>query len=392
MDFTSLKGELESTLHDNILKFWMDRTIDTVNGGFIGKIDGNNNVVENMPKGAIMHGRILWTFAAAYRTSGREEYLAMAKRAYDYIVENFVDSEFGGVYWSLTADGKPLDPKKQYYAIAFVIYGLSEYNRATGNREALELAIKLFHDIEDHSYDPVNNGYEEASTREWGDLGDVRLSAKDANEKKTMNTHLHILEAYTNLLRVWDDPQLRKQTINLLEIFLDKIYDKSTGHLGLFFDDEWTDKSAGEFSYGHDIEASWLLLETAHVLHDEELTGRTHAACRKIAEASLEGYMEDGSMIYEFHEGELVTERHWWVQAEALIGLVYLYRFHGVDSLDKVEKTWKYIKDFIIDHENGEWWWSRMPDGSVNHKDDKAGFWKCPYHNGRMCMEILSVI
>ncbi len=392
MDLKELSRELEKTLHDNILNFWLSRTVDTVNGGFIGRIDGNNNADADSPKGAIMYGRILWTFSAAYRTSGREEYLEAAERAYDYILKHFIDNEFGGVYWSLTAEGQPLDTKKQYYAIAFVIYGLSEYNRATGNKEALELAVRLFHDIEDHSYDSVNNGYEEASTREWADLGDVRLSLKDANEKKTMNTHLHILEAYTNLVRVCDDSLLRSQTANLLEIFLEKIYKPETGHLGLFFDDEWNEKSVGEFSYGHDIEASWLLLETAKVLGDEELYDRTLKTCRRIAEASFEGYMEDGSMIYELHEGELVTERHWWVQAETLIGLVYLYKFHGVDTTDKIAKTWKYMDENIIDHENGEWWWSRMPDGSINRKDDKAGFWKCPYHNGRMCMEILSVI
>ncbi len=392
MDLKELSRELEKTLHDNILNFWLSRTVDTVNGGFIGRIDGNDNADADSPKGAIMYGRILWTFSAAYRTSGREEYLEAAERAYDYILKHFIDNEFGGVYWSLTAEGQPLDTKKQYYAIAFVIYGLSEYNRATGNKEALELAVRLFHDIEDHSYDSVNNGYEEASTREWADLGDVRLSLKDANEKKTMNTHLHILEAYTNLVRVCDDSLLRSQTANLLEIFLEKIYKPETGHLGLFFDDEWNEKSVGEFSYGHDIEASWLLLETAKVLGDEELYDRTLKTCRRIAEASFEGYMEDGSMIYELHEGELVTERHWWVQAETLIGLVYLYKFHGVDTTDKIAKTWKYMDENIIDHENGEWWWSRMPDGSINRKDDKAGFWKCPYHNGRMCMEILSVI
>ncbi len=392
MDLKELSRELENTLHDNILNFWLSRTVDTVNGGFIGRIDGNDNADADSPKGAIMYGRILWTFSAAYRTSGREEYLEAAERAYDYILKHFIDNEFGGVYWSLTAEGQPLDTKKQYYAIAFVIYGLSEYNRATGNKEALELAVRLFHDIEDHSYDSVNNGYEEASTREWADLGDVRLSLKDANEKKTMNTHLHILEAYTNLVRVCDDSLLRSQTANLLEIFLEKIYKPETGHLGLFFDDEWNEKSVGEFSYGHDIEASWLLLETAKVLGDEELYDRTLKTCRRIAEASFEGYMEDGSMIYELHEGELVTERHWWVQAETLIGLVYLYKFHGVDTTDKIAKTWKYMDENIIDHENGEWWWSRMPDGSINRKDDKAGFWKCPYHNGRMCMEILSVI
>ncbi len=394
MDFAELKRELEKTVHENILNFWLTRTIDECNGGFIGQIDGNGNIITDSPKGAIQNGRILWTFSSAYRIFGRKEYLDAAQRAFDYITERFIDRRYGGVYWSLTAEGVPLDTKKQYYALAFVIYGLSEFYRATGNAKALEEAVKLFRDIEEHSYDPVNNGYEEASTREWGLLGDVRLSLKDANEKKTMNTHLHIIEAYTNLLRVWDDPVLRRQTANLLEIFLDKIMDDETGHLGLFFDDEWNLKSEGIFSYGHDIEASWLLLETAMVLNDEVLIRRTRKACRKIADASMEGYLEDGSMAYEIgHDGKLDSERHWWVQAEVLVGLVYLYKFHGDEGAsEKIGKTWRYISENIIDHENGEWWWSIMPDGSVNRKDDKAGFWKCPYHNGRMCMEIISTI
>ena len=219
----------------------------------------------------------------------------------------------------------------------------------------------------------------------------MRLSDKDANEKKTMNTHLHILEAYTNLLRIWPDEGLRRQTRNLLEIFLSRIVQPQNGHLGLFFDDRWQLKSAGCFSYGHDIEASWLLLETAATLGDEALYERTRTSCYAIANAALEGYMGDWSMIYERHpDGTRNLERHWWVQAECVIGLFYLYRLHGrKEALEPALKTWDYIKTHLIDRTGGEWWWSILPDGSVNRTDDKAGFWKCPYHNSRMCMELI---
>ena len=197
-----LKNEMHSVLTDNILSYWMQKMIDNVHGGFYGRITGEEVLMPEAEKGAILNARILWTFSAAYRLLKREEYLVTATRAKRYILDNFYDKEFGGIYWSLDYKGEPLDTKKQIYAIGFAIYGLSEYHRATNDAEALEYAIKLFECIEAHSFDEVKNGYCEALTREWGEIADMRLSDKDANERKTMNTHLHILEPYTNLFRV----------------------------------------------------------------------------------------------------------------------------------------------------------------------------------------------
>lgn len=387
------KRELTEELRNNILPFWARQMVDP-GGGFFGRMTGTGELIANAGRSAILCGRILWTFSAAYRTSGCEQYLATATAARDYLLDKFLDKTYGGVYWSVDAAGNPADTKKQFYALGFAIYGLSEYARATGDERALREAIGLFRAIEEHSYDAVNNGYEEAAARDWSPIDDVRLSDKDANEKKTMNTHLHILEAYTNLLRIWPDEGLRRQTRNLLEIFLSRIVQPQNGHLGLFFDDRWQLKSAGCFSYGHDIEASWLLLETAATLGDEALYERTRTSCYAIANAALEGYMGDWSMIYERHpDGTRNLERHWWVQAECVIGLFYLYRLHGrKEALEPALKTWDYIKTHLIDRTGGEWWWSILPDGSVNRTDDKAGFWKCPYHNGRMCMEIAAHI
>ena len=393
MEEKQLKAELLAELHDNILPFWQTHMTDP-EGGFFGRMTGRGELRPDAERSAILCGRILWTFAAAYRTTGREEYLRTAAQARDYLLEHFIDRRYGGVFWSVDAQGRPLDTKKQFYALAFAIYGLSEYARATGDAQATEEAAALYCAIETRSYDPAGNGYEEAATHDWQPIADMRLSDKDANERRTMNTHLHILEAYTNLLRVWPDAALRRQTRNLLEIFLDRIADPRTGHLGLFFDEHWQLRSEGVYSFGHDIEASWLMLETAFVLGDDALTERTRACCARIADAALEGYLEDGSLLYERHaDGKLDRERHWWGQAECVVGLFYLYRFHGRrEALAPALKTWSYIRRHLVDREGGEWWWSILPDGSINRRDDKAGFWKCPYHNGRMCMEVAGLI
>lgn len=389
----TLYNELEAELLNDILPYWMERMVDPA-GGFYGRMTGDDRLDNTAPRSAILYGRILWTFSAAYRRTGDARHLETATRAKEYILRHFIDPQQGGVYWSVDTRGEVVDGKKQFYAIGFVIYGLSEYHRATGDREALDTAIELYRAIERHAYDPQNNGYEEAAARDWSPLADVRLSDKDANENKTMNTHLHILEAYANLLRAWRDEELLQRTRNLLEIFLERIVDTETGHLGLFFDDEWNCRSGRTWSYGHDIEASWLLLETASTIGDPELEARTLVACRRMADAALEGLRPDGSLNYECHaDGTIDREKHWWVQAECVIGQFYLYRYHDrPEALEGAVRTWEYIKNHLIDRQNGEWWWSILPDGTVNRKDDKAGFWKCPYHNGRMCMEIMTRI
>lgn len=386
-----LSSEVKAELENNILPFWMTRMEDCDNGGFYGRISGENELYKSASKGAILNARILWTFSAAYRLLAKKEYLDTATRAKNYIINHFYDKEFGGIYWELDYLGNPVDTKKQIYAIGFAIYGLSEYSRATGEAEALDYAKRLFDVIEKYSFDSERNGYVEALTREWQPIEDMRLSDKDENERKTMNTHLHILEPYTNLYRVWKDERLKKQISNLIDIFLEKILDKETYHLNLFFEDDWTNKYH-IVSYGHDIEASWLIHEAALVLGDEDILKKVEPAIVKIAEAADEGLNPDGSMIYEnfIDKGKVDRELHWWVQAENVVGHINLYQHFGDrQALEKAVKCWNFIKTFIIDGQNGEWHWSVYANHEVNIKDDKAGFWKCPYHNGRMCMEIL---
>lgn len=315
----------------------------------------------------------------------------MASRAKEYLIGKFYDEQYGGIFWELDFKGNPADTKKQIYAIGFAIYGLSEYVRATGDKEALEYAVKLFDVIERYSFDSVRGGYFEAFTRDWKPIEDMRLSEKDENESKTMNTHLHVLEAYTNLYRVWKNELLKKQLAHLIDVFLHRILDKDTNHLNLFFDDNWINKYH-IMSYGHDIEASWLIHEAAIVLGDKSVLGEVEAIVPRIAKAADEGLNDDGSMIYERFVDKDVIDRelHWWVQAENVVGHVNLYQ-HYADSkaLETASDCWKFIKDKLIDKVNGEWYWSISNDGTINKNDDKAGFWKCPYHNARMCLEII---
>ena len=386
-----LRNEMRSELENNILPFWMNKMEDNEQGGFYGEITGNDELRPEASKGAILNARILWTFSAAYRLLKKPEYLKTATRAKRYLIDRFYDPEYGGIYWELDYKGNPLDTKKQIYAIGFAIYGLSEYARATGDAEALEYAQRLFEVIEQHSFDPVQNGYLEALTRDWQPIEDMRLSDKDENEKKTMNTHLHILEPYTNLYRIWKDEWLERQLRNLIDVFITRILDPQTGHLNLFFEEDWTNKYR-IYSYGHDIEASWLIHEAALVLGDETVLKRIEPLIVRIAQAADEGLNPDGSMIYEnfLDKQKIDRELHWWVQAENVVGHINLYQHFGDESaLDIAARCWEFIKAKLIDHEQGEWHWSILPDGTVNRKDDKAGFWKCPYHNGRMCMEVI---
>ena len=423
MELSVLKREMQDVLENNILHFWQTKMVDHENGGFYGRIDGQEVLHPEAEKGAILNARILWTFSAAYRVLGKEEYLKTATYAKEYFIEHFIDKEYGGVYWSLDYKGNPLNTRKQFYAIGFALYGMSEYARATGDREALECALQLFDCIEEHALDPLYNGYIEAMTRDWQPIADMRLSELDANFPKSQNTHLHIIEPYANLYRCLQEikakescdyvpvlgsvlpvgisvPQETVNTVegalrNIIGIFTDHILNPETHHLDLFFEMDWT-RGAGQLeSYGHDIECSWLMHEAALVLGDPYVLEKMEPIVQEVAKASEKGLRPDGSMIHEANltTGHVDDDLHWWVQAENVVGWFNIYEhFADGQALDNALRCWEYIKQNLIDYENGEWHWSRHPDGSLNTVDDKAGFWKCPYHNGRMCLELIERI
>ena len=419
-EIINMRKEMQDVLEQNILRFWLEKMQDQENGGFYGRIDGQEVLHADAEKGAVLNARILWSFSAAYRVLGKPEYLAAATRAKDYIIDHFIDREYGGVFWSLDATGQPLNTRKQFYAIGFAIYGMSEYARATGDHEALECALQLFDCIETHALDHEYGGYIEATARDWSPIADMRLSELDANFPKSQNTHLHIIEPYANLYRCLKELQAKsscdyvpaigavlpvtitvsQDTIdrvggalrNIISIFTDKILNPETHHLDLFFEMDWT-RGAGHLeSYGHDIECSWLMHEAALVLGDPEVLERMEPIVRQVAAASAKGLRPDGSMIHEANldTGHVDDDLHWWVQAENVVGWYNIWQYFGDEqALGRALKCWEYIKAQLIDWDNGEWHWSRHPDGTLNTVDDKAGFWKCPYHNSRMCLEIM---
>ncbi len=346
--------------------------------------------LEVPPKGSVLNSRILWAFSAAYNLTGNLDYLYTAERAFDYVIDHFIDKEYGGVYWTVDFKGNPGDAKKQIYALAFAIYGLSEFYQCNKNQAAKEMAIELYDLIVRHSYDTINGGYVEALSRDWKELPDLRLSKKDANEKKSMNTHLHLLEGFTNLYRIWPNEVLNRKIIELLHIFDDYIIDKRSGHLGLFFDEKWRVKS-NLISYGHDIEAAWLLQEAAEIAGDKEHVEKITLQSVRLANAAAEGLDSDGGLWYEYdiNGRHLIKEKHWWPQAEAMVGFYHASQITGDKSFFKRSMaSWQFVKDHILDKVNGEWFWGVTENYSLMN-EDKVGIWKCPYHNSRACIELI---
>ena len=390
-------ARFRAELEDNILAFWIRHAVDREHGGFYGVIHSDLSVDKRAHRSAVVNARILWTFSAAARLLGNAQYREIADRAWDYIIHRFWDKENGGVYWMLDYKGKPVSDRKQIYAQAFTIYAMAEYFRVSGKTESLDRAKLLFNLIERHSRDAVFKGYLEARSRNWGALADMRLSEKDMNSPKSMNTHLHVMEAYTNLLRVWRNSELAASQNDLLEVTMDRIADGRTGHFRLFFDRQWNSMS-DHISFGHDIEGSWLIYEAAEVLGDPVLVAVARNVSLQMAEAVYnEGRDKDGSIFYErSSRGEFVDpNKHWWAQAEAVVGFYNAFQLARDERYrETAERAWDYIDTRIIDREHGEWRAKLRPDGTPwkESEDPDAclvGPWKCPYHNGRMCMEMI---
>ncbi len=386
------KCDLEKELL-NVLAFWQNNTMDKANGGFYGKIDNNNKIMAEAPKGSVLNSRILWSFSAAYDLTKTPDYLQTAQRAFNYIRDYFIDNQFGGVFWSVDYKGNPLDTKKQIYALAFAIYGLSEFYISSKNEEAKSLAIESYRKIVEYSYDKENGGYIEALTRQFEGMADLRLSKKDANEKKSMNTHLHLLESFANLYRIWTDERLKERITELIFIFTNHIMDPETHHLILFFDEKWN-KRSHIVSYGHDIEAAWIIEEATAIIKDKSLLEQVKEPSVLLANASTEGLDSDGGLWYEYDTAKdvLIKEKHWWPQAESMVGFFNAWQITGNEKyLLQSVSSWHFIQQYMVDQKNGEWFWGIKEDYSIMN-EDKAGIWKCPYHNGRACIELIKRI
>jgi mannobiose 2-epimerase len=389
-----LKTDVANELTGRLLPFWMEKTVDLKHGGFYGKMDNDLHVHSNAEKSCILYSRILWTFACAYRLFKDEQYLITAKRAFDYLLKYFWDDQYSGLYLMVDYRGKAYEPRKLVYNLSFGIYGFSEYYRATGEKEALDRAIRLYRLIEEYCHDNINRGYFEACSRDWRLINDLHLTRKKLHEKKSMNTHLHLLESYTNLLRIWDDEQLQQSIRELIEVFHRFIIDPSTCHFKLFFDEFW-DSKLDTVSFGHDIEGSWLLYEAAKVLGDEALLGKVKYRALEMAEKIYHEGLDAqyGGLFNELEKGVLNTTKIWWVQCEAMVGFFNAFELTGEARFwDTVYDIWKFNEHYLFDKIHGEWFAEISRDSKVNDKYYKVGPWKCPYHNGRACMELITRI
>ncbi len=382
------KRIISNELTKGILPFWMNHMVDRQNGGFFGRIDGNNQAHPTANKSVILNTRILWTFSVAYQYQSVSKYRFMADRAYDYISKYFMDDVEGGVFWMLDHQGNVIDNKKQIYAQAFAIYALSEYFKINPNRRAKEYSTQLFELIEEHAFDRQRNGYIEALDSKWSTLKDVRLSEKDLNAEKTMNTHLHVLEAYTNLYRIWKSDNLKHQLSNLVRLILEKFVSQDF-HFKLFFNMNWVLKNK-VFSFGHDIEGSWLLCEAAEELRDPSVTKAVKETAIRMVDSALKGMDDDGALMNEGGpDGLRDTNKDWWPQAEALVGLVNAWQLSGEYKYMRIaERVWDFISNNLKDPK-GEWHWGTTRDGQLLTDEDKAGPWKCPYHNSRAMFELI---
>jgi mannobiose 2-epimerase len=384
-----LSSEMEHELRTNILPFW-PRFVDRRKGGFYGSVGNDGSVEEDAPKGVVMTARHLWAYSAASIHLRDPSHLETAEIAYRFLTERVYDAENKGFFWLVARNGTPLDPCKRVYGQAYAVYALSEYARARGQRRALDIAMETFVLLERAARDREHGGYYEAVARDWSGPQTAALSTLDMDCPKSMNTNLHVLEAFTSLLRASGDPAVREALRDLVEIHIDRVM-TSPSHVGLFFENDWTSLEDA-VSFGHDIEASWLLAEAASVAWEGPLPERTERAVLEIASGTAEALTENGgSLPNERRGGHFDADRVWWVQAEAIVGMVNAWQISGDRRyLDLARGVWEFVKGSIIDREHGEWLWGVHEDGRRMEGREKGGPWKASYHNSRACMEIMN--
>ena len=388
---SELEQKARAQLFGHILPFWTGPALDNEQGGWLAWMDNDGRIDRSQPKGLVVNSRILWTFSAVYEIEPAYIYRQMAGRAFDFLQQRFHDTEHGGAFWRINGDGRVLEDAKKIYGQAFYIYALAEYHGAFGERAALERARETFELIERHAHDPQCAGYIEVCRRDWSPAADSRLSDKDMDEKKSMNNHLHLLEAYTRLHQVWPEPRVAERLREVIRLFLERIIDSGTGHFRHFFDEQWNPRSVN-YTFGHDIEGNWLLCEAADALGDRPLRDRVREAALHLAETAFtEGLQPDGGLCYEGEAGHVTDAgREWWPQAEAVVGFLNAFQLGGgTRFLDAASRAWNYIERYMVDRVAGDWFWRAHPDGRPDLTRPKVSEWKGPYHSGRACLQTM---
>ncbi|MDE6747681.1 MAG: AGE family epimerase/isomerase [Lachnospiraceae bacterium] len=380
--------EVKAHLQECIIPFWKKLRDDEF-GGYYGWMDHELNVDKKAVKGCILNSRITWFFSNAYMLLKDESLLEEAKHGYEFMKKYCVDKERGGVYWSVRYDGTPEDTTKHTYNQAFSIYALSSYYDASGDKSALDTAMELFHIIENRCMDEI--GYKEAFDRDFMEIENDKLSENGVIAEKTMNTLLHVFEAYTELYRVSKDEDVKKRLEWILDVFADKVYNPKLHRQEVFFDREMN-SIIDLHSYGHDIETAWLIDRGTEVLGEKKYQDKLLPIILDLTEQIYKVAFDGHSLANECEKGVVNTNRIWWVQAETVVGFLNGYKLapEKKEYLRAAESEWQFIKEHVIDKRPGsEWFWDVTPEGESVSGRPIVEPWKCPYHNGRMCIEVI---
>ena len=376
-------------LENDLIPFW-NRMKDEINGGFYGYADAEGNPDMKSVKGVILNSRILWFYASAYQLLRKPELLEMADHAYRFLVDHCFDSQYGGVYWSVHCDGTVCDDTKHTYNQAFAIYALSAYYQSSGRKEALNLAYVLYRVIEEKCRD--RNGYLEAFKRDFTPSSNEKLSENGVLAERTMNTLLHVLEAYSELYHVDPFYEVGDSIRSILRLFEKKIYDSEKQICDVFFDADYRSLIDLE-SFGHDIETSWLIDRGCSVLEDKAYQKEMQAMINGLAESAYRNAFDKRqNALNNEREGDRIdSQKIWWVQAESVVGFYNVYQKNPqkTEYLHTAEKIWEFIQNHVIDSRSGEWIESIPADNLPDSGQALVHPWKCPYHNGRMCMEMI---
>lgn len=392
----TMKKEIRAHLEDELIPFWK-ALHDGEYGGFYGYMGYDRQVDPRAEKGCILNSRITWFFSNAYLTLGDESLLREAEHGYRFLRERCLDREKGGVFWSLDYRGNPLDTTKHTYNQAFAIYALSSYYDASKDEDSLALAEELYHIIEDHCRD--EGGYLEAFDRSFQPMENDKLSENGVLADRTMNTLLHVFEAYTEFYRVTGKKEVRERLLWMLDIIAEKIYNPVLHRQEVFFDHAYC-SLIDLHSYGHDIETAWLVDRGLEILGAEKGTGTsekqlfqktariTEELTRQVYETAFDGHY----LMNECEKGVQDTDCVWWVQAEAVVGFLNGYQKNPdrKEYLQAAARIWDYIQNYVIDRRTGsEWFWLLDRKGRPYENKPIVDPWKCPYHNGRMCLEVI---